>query len=291
MNLDHVESYLAVVRSGSFHGAARARNLSQGSISQHVKKLEASLGVTLLKRDRPRCRPAPRTEPFVQYAEALVSLADRAGRIFSRPTLVVGASSNIGVYLLQSYWRRFHDRHGEKIDARLVIDTNPAIAEKLDASAVDVAVMEWWDGRPGFIAIPWRDEDLVVITPPDHPWARRKALPATELFSVPILGGGSGTGTGRLLRQKLGRRAARLTVVTDLGSTEAVKQAVRNGLGISLVLAGTVSEERRFRTLGVIPVIAPSLRKRLYVVHRKGLADDEPPSRFVHLLLDRNGVR
>lgn len=62
----------------------------------------------------------------------------------------------------------------------------------------------------------------------------------TELYGVPILGGGSGTGTGHLRRQKLGRRAARLTVVTDLGSTEAVKQAVRHGLGISLVLAGTV---------------------------------------------------
>ena len=53
----------------------------------------------------------------------------------------------------------------------LVIDRNPVIAQKLVDAEIDVAVMEWWDKRPGFLWKVWRSEPLVVIVPSDHPLA------------------------------------------------------------------------------------------------------------------------
>lgn len=87
----------------------------------------------------------------------------------------VGASSNVGIYILQPFVRRFlRDHDPELFD--LVIDRNPVIAQKLDDAELDVAIMEWWDRRPGFLWKRWRSEPIVLIVPPDHPLAEDRQV-------------------------------------------------------------------------------------------------------------------
>src|SRR5690606_11570028 len=125
----------------------------------------------------------------------------------------------------------------------LWIGGNPIVAERLNTRRADVGLMEWWDDRPGFQALVWRREPLVVIVGPHHPWTSRRQIDADDLIGVRMLGGERGTGTGTLLRKALGSVADRIETVDGFGSTEAVKRAVRAGLGISLVLAAAVADE------------------------------------------------
>ncbi|TDB87921.1 LysR family transcriptional regulator [Actinomadura sp. KC216] len=273
MNLDHLASYLAVLRTGSFHAAARERGLSQASVSLHVRALENRYGTALIVRDRSGCRPVPGTDEFVHYAGLLLDLADRAGRALARPQLVVGASSNIGTYLIQPIFKSFAAEHAG-FETRLVIGANAAMPDRLAAGGIDIALMEWWDHRPGFQAERWRTEEVVVIVGADHPWRSRSAVAVGELAGQPILGGEPRTGTGTLLRERLGPAAEDLRVAMDLGSTEAVKQAVRHGLGISLVLAGAVRDEVRAGVLHALRIEGTPLHKPLWSVIRR----DEPPS-------------
>lgn len=285
MNLEFLRSYLAVIRTGSFHGAARELGLAQPTVSQHVKKLEESLGATLVVRSSARCLPAARTETFVRRAEALLRFAEFARASLERPAIVIGASSNIGIYLLQPYFKSFRstlDEFSPKPD--LVIASNEEILGRLDRDEIDLGVTEWWNDRPGFVSRIWRREKLVVITEPRHPWAALREIDPGLLSKEPMIGGEPGTGTGRILREKLGPVAQTLRITLSLGSTEAVKEAVRNGLGVSIVFESSVEDEVRNGGLAAVGLRDVEIAKDLHVAHRRDLSADSLAWRFSELL-------
>jgi DNA-binding transcriptional LysR family regulator len=275
------------VRARSFRAAAGVRGLTQGAVSQHLRKLEAMLGVRLVARGSRGCVPTPEGEEFIGYAEGLLRLNARAVEALRGRRIAVGASSNIGTYLLQPYVRSYLDATDGRHPVEIHIHQNPVVAAKLERGEIDVAAMEWWDGRPGFLARVWRQEELVVIVPPDHPWAELPGIPGALLTGAPLLGGEPGTGTGRLLARYFGDAARELKVTMRLGSTEAVKQWVKAGLGVSLVLAGTVADERRDGTLAAIPLEGEPPCKELYVICRESLGEASPPRRFAEWLVAR----
>ncbi len=285
LNLDQVATYLTILRVGSFHEAARQLGVSQASVSQQLRKLEHTVGTQLVIRDRAGCRPRPQAGEFARYATALVDLADRATRSLTRPLVAVGAASNIGTYLLPPLHRRFLEHHGDTAELRPTIDHNQAIADLLDTDAVDVALMEWWDNRPGFTANIWRTEELVVIVGPAHPWRSRQSIRLAELAGQPLLGGEPFSGTGTILRQHLRQAEPLPTVTMNLGSTEAVKTAVRNGLGISLVLAGAIQDEAAHGGLHVLHIADVKLRKELHLAHRPSPLPGSAIAKFVEFAL------
>lgn len=284
IDLACVASFLAVATTGSFRAAAQRVGLSQPAVTQHIRKLEKSLRAELIERGNAGSVLTEQGHAFLPYAEVLVRTAERAQSMFERKNVVVGASSNIGVYLLPKYLKACGDSLGLQLD--IVIDDNPTIADRLETMAIDVAVMEWWDGRPGFTARCWKQESLVVIVPPWHPWADMENIPLELLLGVPLLGGEFGTGTGRLLRQCLGRQADGLRTGMQLGSTEAVKRAVQAGLGISIVMAAAVEDEQASGRLSAIPLADVPLQKDIYVAWRESGLQENGAARFAHFLME-----
>lgn len=273
LNLSHVESFLAVIDCGNFRDASRKLVLSQPTVSQHILKLETMLQTALVVRDRRRCHPTAAGKRFVPLARGLLNLAGRAQNALSGQFLTVGASSNVGIYLLQPFIRSFRQACGKDTHIDLVIDTNPAIAEKLHDHQLDAAVMEWWDDAPGLRADRWRREELVIIVAPDHPWAGLSSVPWDDVLRTPLIAGEEGSGTGRVLRRTFGDDAARLSISLKLGSTEAVKHAVKAGLGVSIVLAGAVADEVRAGSLRALTIDGCTLAKDLFVIRHA----DQPP--------------
>lgn len=283
LNLQWLASLLAVLEQGSFQAAAALLQLSQPTVTQHVQKLEEDLKVKLVIRSRTGCQPTREARALLPHARSLLRLSSRAVAALHREQCRIGASSNIGTYLLQPYVHDFL-KGRDPACLELLIDRNPAIASKLMDGEIDIGVMEWWDERPGFFARRWRTERLVLIVPPDHPWGDKPFATSAELAGVDLLGGESGTGTGRLIDAYLDKSALRPRVTRQLGSTEAVKQAVRAGLGVSLVLESAVQQEVRAGTLRAIPFSGP-LEKDLYVIWRSVPAQEEElPDFAAHLL-------
>ncbi|MFB3918255.1 MAG: LysR family transcriptional regulator [Terriglobales bacterium] len=290
LNLSQVEVFLAILDAGGFKQAAVRLGYSQPTVSQQLRRLEKELGVQLIVRHRARPTVTAHGERFLPYARRLLETAQRVPRATQGDSLVVGASSNIGVYFLQRALRSFASTNPELLPTEVRIGSNPEIVEQIVAGQIDVAVLEWWAPKSGMLALPWRRERLVVIVAPDHPLAMRNSITTDVLLATPMLGGEPGTGTGTLLRNVLGDRAREMKVSQNLGSTEAVKRAVRSGLGVSLVLEGTVADEVQHGNLVAIPVEGVSLEKEFQIV----LPEDTPPTarawQLVNLLTGQ-GVR
>ncbi|MBZ0163732.1 MAG: LysR family transcriptional regulator [Notoacmeibacter sp.] len=264
LNLAQVRALVTVVDSGGFVEAARQLGCAQPTVTQLVRKLENELGVALLVRSRNGSTVTGAGARFITHARRLLQAEGRALASVTNHSLVIGASGNIGTYLLPPMVRRFQETHGIKTD--LVIATNPEIADQVTCGAVDMAVMEWWDGRPGFAAQTWKREPLVVIVAPDHSWAHDKEIPREWLLEAAMIGGESGSGTGQLLQAVYGKDAGRIRVSMNLGSTAAVKEAVKAGLGISLVMLSSVRDEVLAGTLCAVELIGGPIEKELFVI-------------------------
>lgn len=289
LNLAWVQTFLALARSKSFQGAAVELKLAQPTVSQQIQKLEGRLGVLLVHRGRSGCELTEAGVAFLPYAKSLLRLIDRARAELAGGSIRVGASSNIGVYLLQPHVKSFlSGRDPASLD--LVIDRNPAIEQMLVDGEVDIAIMEWWQAREGFVARRWRSEPLVLIVPPDHPLALRTSVDKEELAGLALLGGETGTGTGRLLSNYLdGSALPRMGM--QLGSTEAVKQAVKAGIGISLVFESAVTDEVRNGTICAIRLADAVLAKDLFVAWSIRSEQSNRHQTFVeHLLRDAPAV-
>ena len=240
IDLDQVCSFVAIIEAGNFRDAAARLGIAQPTVSQHIQKLEAQLGHLLIERNRSRAATTTAGARFLPFARALLRLEQRAQTAVDHGGLAIGASSNIGVYLLQPLIKGFRSAEPSIGPIDIRIGTNPDMAARLEDGEIDIALMEWWDGREGFAAEIWRSEPLVVIVSPEHPWSRRKSIEKAMLLQEPMIGGEPGTGTARLLQQAFGADIQGLKIGLQLGSTEAVKQAVRAGLGVSITLESAV---------------------------------------------------
>lgn len=280
LNPTWLRSFNALFRHRSFQAAANQLGIAQPTLSQHIMKLEDHLGTLLFRRVKSGCEPTRAAMALQPYAQSILRLNERAKAAVRESGLRVGASSNVGIYLLQPYLRSFQQKHPSP-DLDLTISSNPAIAEQLTNGELDIAVMEWWQPLPGFRALNWKQEPVVLIVPPDHPYAELREIDRHALVKMSLLGGEPGTGTGRLLARFFGKSGPFPSVSMELGSTEAVKQAVKSGLGVSLVLASAVTEEIRTGSLVAIPVGGPGLTKDLMVISPEAGASHPPVSTFV----------
>lgn len=272
LSLSHVRTFLAVVAEGGLRPAARALGLSPASVVEHLDRLEAELGAALLQRRRRPLELTAAGARFSPLARALVATADRARSLVADAPLRIAAASNIGVYLLPPLIAAFERQAGETIE--LWTGANPKAAERLVTGEADLAVTEWWSPRQGYTAQIWREEPLVAIAPPCHPWASLRAVPFEALARERLLGGERASGTSSALRAAFGERADALRAVAGHGGTEGVKRAVRAGLGVSVVMAASVVDEAAAGVLVVRPIAGARPVKHLPVV----LPDGAPPT-------------
>lgn len=282
MKLPALRAFLDLAETGNFRATARRLALSPSALTMQVRALEDDLGAVLIVRDRRGCTLTPAGRRALPLVRSLTGLADRLQTLVREHGLHIAASSNIGTYLLPALCRRFQTETA--LDTRLAVGGNPESIERLRDGRVDCAVLEWWPATEGFHSVVWRREPLLVIAPTDHPWTRRERLLSDDLLGEPLLGGESGSGTGTVLRQALGERARGLRVSMQLGGTETVKQAVMNGLGVSVVMASAVCEEVAAGRLWAAPLADAPLHKELHVVRPAQASADDASSRFQEFL-------
>lgn len=282
LDLPQVRTFVAIADEGSFLAAAKRLSLSQPSVSQHIGKLETYLGVQLFRRNRGECSVTPAGARLLSHARALLAAEERCRTSVGPPSLTITASSNIGVYHLPRVVRLFQQAQGTK-DLRVSIGTNAEVYRRVENHEADLGLTEWWDERDGLSAVQWHREPLVVIMAPDHPWAKRKRISVSDLGRTPMIGGESGTGTATILREVFGK-GHELKVSMTLGSTEAVKQAVMEGLGISLIMGGAVGSEVAHGRLKALPVSGKQLVKPFYAIFKRGVSDDSLAGCFVSFI-------
>jgi DNA-binding transcriptional LysR family regulator len=219
--------------------------------------------------------------------EARVALEELKG--LESGLLVVGASATIGIYLLPEVVGEFRKRHpGIKVSLR--VGNKRHTIERLLDNELDFGLVAGPVIEPALTAEPYLDDELVVIVSPQHRFAREPIVYPGELRRETFLVREQGSGTQELMEERLAQLGIEPADTMQLGSTEAIKQAVAANLGISVASRYSVEAELAGGRLSTANVPALTLQRRLLLLHHKDKRLSKTAVAF-RLLLQELSVR
>lgn len=269
MEIDQLETFLAVAALGGFHKAAATLNVSQPAVSARIRALEQSLGVSLFSRARPTLTLSEAGRILRPYAEQLLktaSLARLAVQELQPPSnspLRIAAGLSISAYFLPDVLKKFQTAY-----PNLTITIRPGHSkEVLDMLLNDEAEIGLARSlnHPEVETLTLRDDPLLLIA---HPKQKKSNANLQEVAGWPLIAYERGS-SDWTLTQGLFRRAGLMPNTTmEVDTIETAKRMVERGLGLAFLPQLAVVNELRTGKLAMVEIKdAETLHRSLDVVH------------------------
>jgi len=289
ITLRQLEVFCAVARRSNVSRAAEEVSISQSAASMALAELERQLGENLFDRPGKKLVLNANGRQLFPMATDLLTRTDEIEGLFhpDRPgnggALKAGASSTIGNYLMPGLLGGFSQICPDIRVSLLVENTEQIIQALLDCE-IDIGFIEGTCHAPDIQTRKWRKDELIVVAGPQHPLCRKRKLALNDLAAAPWILREKGSGTREIFEQALFGKIKNLDIRYDLGHTEAVKQAVKNHLGISCLSRLAVQEELNSKTLVELPTPFLSLRRDFLLLLRKGKYLTGSLNRFIDFI-------
>jgi len=275
LDLHKLEIFYWVAEHKSFSQAAELLSLRQPTVSAHVQELEKAVGGKLLYRMPGKVSLTPlglmlaeRAKNLLTFKRETIAAVEQFHGTLSGE-LWVGGSSIPGEYLLPQKLGEFTKKY-PKVKPILRIGDSAGILADLLEGKVEIGYVGFKgdDARLLFEKI-W-DDEMVVAVPKGHPWSRRKTIEVADLRNEKFISREHGSGTLDSLRQLLAKRkpAAQdlLNVTMELGSTEAVKEALMAGYGFSILSRISIQHELEDGNIVEVPIRGLKMERGFYQV-------------------------
>lgn len=264
MNLAQLRAFHAVAVEGGFTRAARRLGISQPAVTVQVRALERAHGIRLFDRRGGAVELTAFGRELLGRTRRVFALLDEIGDMLQsagallRGRLELGAD---GPFAVMELIAAFRDRYPQ-VQIQTRMGNTARVLRDLEEGRTDLAVLMLERPHAGLDAIPLREDRLVALVPRGHPWARRRRLGLAELDGQPMLFREQGSATRALLSAALEQAGIAAKVVLELGSREALREAVAAGLGIGCIFEGEIGRDDRPRLL---PIVRPELRATQYL--------------------------
>jgi DNA-binding transcriptional LysR family regulator len=281
----------------SFTHAAEKLFLTQPAVTMQIKNLEDELHLRLFDRTGQRIALTPAGRVLLGYASRIAvlcsdgerELAALRGETMGR--LALAASTTIAQYLLPALAGAFVREHpGVELDI-MSANTAGAVAALVEGR-VRLALIEGPAGRTDVKTEQFINDRLPLIVPPGHEWAETGAIDSQKLAGSPLILRERGSGTREVVERalrKIGLPYKKLRVVMELDSTEAVKSAVRAGLGVGFVSEWALSREIALGMLKEVPVQKLDIHRHFLFVYPRGPEPDGIEGSFLKFAKFRSG--
>jgi DNA-binding transcriptional LysR family regulator len=274
VDLRQLEVFARVVELRSFSRAAEALHLTQSTVSEHVRLLEEEVGARLFDRLGRETLPTRAGELLFGYAQRMLALRVEAiqglqqflGQVAG--TLTVGASTIPGEYVLPPLIGAFREKFPRVSIALQISDTRGIVEAVLDGR-VELGMVGARPDQRVLQAVELMPDELVVVVPPGHAWVGRQEVTVADLTSEPLIVREPGSGSREAVEKALeaaGLALDGLRVIAEIGSTSAIKQAVKAGMGVSLMSRRAVDDEARIGLLGCVKIKDLPVTRHFYVV-------------------------
>ncbi len=270
VTLTQLSAFLAVVRRGSVTAAAEELVVTQPSVSAAVSALERELGVELTERVGRGLQPTAAGRAYLPYAADVLGLLERGANAAreaagsERARLRVSAVTTAGEQLAPLLVHAFREQRPE-FEVSLDVGNRETVFRRLGDHLVDVAITGRVPDGAGLQGEPFAENEIVLITAPEDPLARRRWVAIGELSSRPWLVREPGSGTRAMSEEFLAGHAVAPELLT-LGSNGAIRAAARAGLGVALISRAAVELELEHRLLGMIRVRGGLPKRSWYIV-------------------------
>lgn len=269
ITLRQLEVFAEVLKSGSTTQASVMLSLSQSAVSAALTDLEGQLGVQLFDRVGKRLVVNEHGRLLYPRALALLEQTTEIEQLFREDNgaIRVYASSTIGNYILPAMIARYRQDFPD-LPLELSVGNSQDVINAVLDFRVDIGLIEGPCHSTEIISEPWLEDELVVFAAPSSPLTKGPVT-LEQLAASPWILRERGSGTRELVDYLLLSHLPRFQMAMELGNSEAIKHAVRHGLGISCLSRRVIEEQLRAGTLSEVPVPLPRLVRPLWRVHHR----------------------
>jgi DNA-binding transcriptional LysR family regulator len=273
----------------SYTRVAEELHLTQPAVSIQIKRLEESVGLPLVEQMGKRIYM---TDAGRELLEACQDVLDRLRVLNEDMTgMEAGVKGPLNVaaittakyfmpHLLGAFLRDYPD-----VEPRLTITNRSRVVERLVENMDDLVIMGSLPDDLDLQASFFLDNPLVVVAAPDHPLVGQKSIPLARIAEERYLSREPGSGTRAARTRLFAEHGLSANVYMELGSSEAIKQAVMAGLGISVLSMHNLRLELESGLIAVLDVEQFPMVRQWYAVHLKGKKLSNTTRMFLDFLL------
>lgn len=272
--LHQLKVFEAVARHASFTRAAEELFLTQPTVSMQVKQLSKAVGLPLFEQVGKRlylteagkelyttCR-----EIFDRLSQFETSIANLKGLKQGTLRLAVVTTAK---YVIPRLLGPFCERH-PGIDVSITVTNHERLLENLNDNRDDLYILSQPPEDLDVAIHPFLENPLVVLARRNHPLAHEKQISIKRISEETFIMREPGSGTRKATQKVFDEQGLVLKVKLDLGSNEAIKQAVAGGLGVSVLSIHTLALEGTDSPLTILDVEGFPIERYWYIVHPAG---------------------
>jgi DNA-binding transcriptional LysR family regulator len=291
MHIETLTTFCHLVETGSLSRAAKLAHVTQSAVSQQLRALEARYGRKLIDR-APRVRAQPTEAGRVLYEgmrpllERFTELEHRLREHQSRISGVVRVATvySVGLHTLPPAMKQFLRKH-PAVNLRLEYRRTNLVYEGCIDGELDLGIVALPVRRPQLEITPLRKDELLLVTPPDHPLAQRRRRPSlADLEGQPFIAFDRDIPTRKLVDRTLRQHGVAIGLAMELDNIETIKRSVEAGLGISILPAPALVHERRAGSLVARRLTDGPLLRPIGVIRHRRREPSAAAQAFLDLL-------
>jgi DNA-binding transcriptional LysR family regulator len=243
VEISQLRVFLAAAEEKNFSAAAKRLHLSQSAVSQNIQALEKAYGVELFIRRGRSVELSEEGESIIPTAREVINAArlleDSLQNVHNEVggDLVIGCSTSAGKYLMPSLLSSFQRKY-PAVRPRVKVMSRSSVYERLLTETIPIGVASKRLDHRDLECVPLFEDQVILIVPPNHPWAEfGRALPS-DLIDQPIITREESSGTCEVVMEGLkafDTTMEMLNTTMELGNAEAIEMAVEHGVGIAFV--------------------------------------------------------
>lgn len=290
MTLRHLNIFITVCDCGSITAASKKLFISQPSVSSAIKELESYYGIKLFDRISKRLFITELGKQMLEQARHLVYLYDSMESGIkgweTGGVLRVGSSITIGNCFLPVYVKEFSERYNN-IKLRVSINSSEKIENMIMENELDVALIE---GVPHYKKINsevFMNDELVIVCPKGHPLSASGKISLEQLVACDLILRERGSGTRELFDDTLLIHDALAEPIWESVSTQAIINAVKSGLGLSVLPYKLVEEELRRNNICRLAIEEIEFKRNYYIIRHSDKYVSRPMSDFMDICQGR----
>lgn len=295
-SLDQLRILKAIADEGSFKRAADSLFVSQPAISLQIQNLEKQLAVPLFDRGGRKAQLTEAGNLLLAYGEKIITLCQETCRAIEDlqnlqgGTLIVGASQTTGTYLLPRMIGLFHQKY-PYVSVQLQVHSTRRTSWAVTNGQVDLAIIGGEvpsELQDVLKIIPYAEDELALIIPPNHPLAEQETIAKEDLYSLSYITLDSQSTIRKVLDQVLSRcdiNTSELKVDMELNSIEAIKNAVQSGLGASFLSVTAIEKELKMGVLHRAHIEDVEIRRTLSVIVNSSRYRSKAAEAFIQEIL------
>ncbi|HOW54636.1 MAG TPA: selenium metabolism-associated LysR family transcriptional regulator [Syntrophorhabdaceae bacterium] len=276
MELRHIETFLKIAELRSFTKAADELCITQPTASKQIVDLERFFDVRLIDRTKRTVTLTKAGEIFIKYARDIMSLkrdtieAIDSFKGLKKGKMTIGASTIPGIYILPGVLSDFKDRYSG-IRFELTISDTKNIVDLMEAGALDIGIVGSKNETGKLEYKKFIDDTIIVIAPPDYPGT----ITFSQLKDHLLISRERGSATRNTFELAVGKlknfRKNELNIIAELSDNEAIKEAVKSGMGMAYISKMAVKAELASGTLREVTIQGlPDIKRSFYIITRKG---------------------